>query len=76
MIGTYAFACTIVDATRWISPYYNWQRYSDTHAGEIKQTDVNTTQGGTIPIPLKNFNNCKDQAYHNKLIESKAQGYK
>ena len=44
------------------------------HAGEIKQTGVNTTQDSTIP--LKNFNDCKDQAYHNKLIESIAQGYK
>ena len=48
------------------------------HAGEIKQTGVNTTQDsrGLLPIPLKNFNDCKDQAYHNKLIESIAQGYK
>ena len=72
MIGAYAFACTIVDATRCIIPYY-----SDMHAGEIKQTGVNTTQDSTsLPIPLKNFNDCKDQAYHNKLIESIAQGYK
>ena len=46
------------------------------HAGEIKQTGVNTTQDSILPIPLKNFNDCKDQAYHNKLIESIAQAYK
>ena len=47
------------------------------HAGEIKQTGVNTTQDSTThTFELKNFNDCKDQAYHNKLIESVAQGYK
>ena len=49
MIGTYAFSCTIVVQPdgQSILQLTKSQRYNDTHAGEIKQTGVNTTQDGT-----------------------------
>ena len=65
MIGTYEFACTIVDAVHTTTDKGTAIRQLE----NIKQTGVNTTQDGTTHIHVKNFKNCKDLGIIIKLIE-------